>query len=112
MMRRQHLLLMLVVLCAVGEVHAQPPDATQIAQERRQAELGAPELVEVLELKPGMTLADVGSGFGAMTVVLGNWIGSRPRAHAQQNGRKMAARGGDLSRAVPKIGSLIPPMAA
>jgi len=27
-------------------------------------------------LKPGMTVADVGSGFGAMTVVLGHWIGS------------------------------------
>ena len=30
---------------------------------------------EVLELKPGMTVAAVGSGFGAMTVVLGHWIG-------------------------------------
>ena len=39
---------------------AQQPDAAQIAQERRQAELDAPKLVEVLELKPGMTVADVG----------------------------------------------------
>ena len=76
MMRRQHLLQMLVVLCTVGAVQAQQPDAAQIAQERRQAELDAPKLVEVLELKPGMTVADVGSGFGAMTVVLGHWIGS------------------------------------
>ena len=76
MMGRQHLLQMLVVLCAVGAVHAQQPDAAQIAQERRQAERDAPKLVEVLELKPGMTVADVGSGFGAMTVVLGHWIGS------------------------------------
>src|SRR5215471_10397672 len=74
-MRRQHLLQMFVVLCAVGTVQAQQPDAAQIAQERRQAELDAPKLVEVLELKPGMTVADVGSGFGAMTVVLGHWIG-------------------------------------
>src|SRR4051812_50037649 len=76
MKRRQHLLLILIVLCAAGAVHAQQPDAAQIAQERRQAELDAPTLVEVLELKPGMTVADVGSGFGAMTVVLGHWIGS------------------------------------
>jgi hypothetical protein len=62
---------MLVVLCAVGAVRAQRPDARQIAQERRQAELDAPKLVEVLQLKPGMTAADVGSGSGAMTVVLG-----------------------------------------
>ena len=76
MMRRHHVLQMLVVLCAVGAVHAQQPDAAQIAQERRQAERDVPKLVEVLELKPGMTAADVGSGFGTMTVVLGHWIGS------------------------------------
>lgn len=55
---------------------AQEPDAGQIAQERAQAERDAPPLVEVLELKPGMTVADIGSGGGAMTVVLGKWIGS------------------------------------
>ena len=59
MTRRQHLLQMIVVLCAVGAVHAQQPDAAQIAQERRQAELDAPKLVEVLELKPGMTITGV-----------------------------------------------------
>jgi SAM-dependent methyltransferase len=67
---------MLVVFCAAAAVRAQAPDAAQIKEERRQAELDAPKLVEVLELKPGMTVADVGSGFGAMTVVLGHWIGS------------------------------------
>jgi len=77
MMRLPHLLQMLVVPCAVvGLMHAQQPDAAQVAQERRQAEIDGPKLVEALELKPGMTVADVGSGFGAMTVVLGHWIGS------------------------------------
>lgn len=57
-------------------VHAQQPDARQIAQERKEAELEAPQLSQVLGLKPGMTVADVGSGGGAMTVVLGAWIGS------------------------------------
>ena len=75
MMRRKHVLQMLVLFCAAGAVHAQQPDAAQIADERRQAELDVPRLVEVLELKPGMTVADVGSGFGATTVVLGHWIG-------------------------------------
>jgi predicted methyltransferase len=49
---------------------AQPPDAKQFAQERAQAELDAPKLSAVLGLEPGMTVADVGAGFGAMTVVL------------------------------------------
>jgi len=75
MMRRLASLQILLVLCAFGTMHAQQPDDGQIAQERRQAELDAPRLVEVLELKPGMTVADVGTGFGAMTVVLGHWIG-------------------------------------
>lgn len=68
-------LLQIVLFCAVAAANAQGPDAAQVAQERRQAELDAPKLVDVLELKAGMTVADVGSGFGAMTVVLGHWIG-------------------------------------
>jgi ubiquinone/menaquinone biosynthesis C-methylase UbiE len=57
--------------------HAQQgPDARQIAQERKSAETDAPKLVELLEVKPGMTIADVGTGGGAMAVVLGHWIGS------------------------------------
>lgn len=54
----------------------QEQDAREMAQERAQAELDAPRIVDVLELKPGMTVADVGSGGGAMTVVLGKWIGT------------------------------------
>ena len=55
---------------------AQAPDAKQLAQERKQAELDVPKLVSVLELAPGMTVADVGAGNGNMSVVLGKWIGS------------------------------------
>lgn len=68
--------LTLMFALAAGLVHAQEPDARQIAQERKQAEIDLPHLVEALELKPGMTVADVGSGGGAMTVVLGHWIGN------------------------------------
>ena len=63
-----------VLLASV--LSAQEPDARQIAQERKSAEEDAPKLVEVLELKPGMAVADVGTGGGAMSVVLGHWIGS------------------------------------
>jgi len=51
---------------ATGQV----PDAKQVAQERKDAELEAPKLADVLGLKPGMTVADVGAGFGPMTVVI------------------------------------------
>jgi predicted methyltransferase len=64
------------VLLAATVLHAQQrPGAQQIAQERRQAELDAPKLVEVLELKPGMIVGDIGTGGGAMAIVLGHWIG-------------------------------------
>lgn len=75
-MRPHPALVALASVAFVVTLRAQEPDARQIAQERRQAELDAPKIVDVLELKPGMTVADVGSGGGAMTVVLGHWIGS------------------------------------
>ncbi len=64
----------LVVSAAV--LTAQQPDAKQLAQERKQAEIEVPQLVSVLELKPGMTVADVGAGNGNMSIVLGKWIGA------------------------------------
>lgn len=70
----------MVAIAAVGALHAQ--DARQIAQERAEAERDVPKLAEVLELKPGMTVADVGTGGGAMTVVLGQWLGPSGRVFA------------------------------
>lgn len=75
-MPRYAIALAVVAVALAVTVWAQEPDARQIAQERQDAEAEAPKLVEVLELKPGMTVADVGSGGGAMTVVLAKWIGS------------------------------------
>ena len=81
-----------MVLAALlsSAVLAQVPPASQTAQERRQAELDAPKLAEVLELKPGMTVADVGAGFGAMSVVLAKWIGSG-HVYATDIGEKQLA---------------------
>lgn len=77
MVMTRHLTSLVVVTIGLSvAIAAQAPDAKQIAQERAQAELDAPQLVEVLGLKPGMTVADIGSGGGAMSVVLGHWIGS------------------------------------
>lgn len=68
----------LVSVLSASILVAQPQeqDARELAQERAQAELDAPKIVDVLGLKPGMTMADVGSGGGSMTVVLGKWIGT------------------------------------
>src|SRR6478735_7158855 len=52
------------------------PEPGQVKQERARAELEVPYLVDMLRLKPGMTVADVGAGFGAHTVVLAKWIGT------------------------------------
>jgi len=55
---------------------AQDPDAKQVAQERKEAELEGPKFADVLGLKSGMNVADVGAGFGAITVVLAKSLDS------------------------------------
>jgi predicted methyltransferase len=50
--------------------------------ELKQADNDIPQLAEALELKPGMTVADVGAGFGAMTIVLSRWLGPAGRIYA------------------------------
>jgi len=72
----------LVVVALAAATVLQAQDARQIAQERRQAEADVPKLAAVLELKPGMTVADVGAGGGAMTIVFGKWIGASGRVFA------------------------------
>jgi ubiquinone/menaquinone biosynthesis C-methylase UbiE len=69
------LLLILAATCAWAALpQAQAPSAGQLAQERAQAEIEIPKLVEVLAMMPSMTVADVGAGGGAMTVVLAKWL--------------------------------------
>jgi ubiquinone/menaquinone biosynthesis C-methylase UbiE len=50
------------------------------------AELEIPELVRLLELKPGMTVADVGAGFGAWTVRFAKVVGPSGRVFATDIG--------------------------
>ena len=64
------------LLCVAPAFGQNDDYARQVAQERRQAELEAPQLADVLGLKPGMTVADIGTGGGAMAVVLARLVGS------------------------------------
>ena len=68
----------IVAALSASVLVAQPQeqDAREVAQERASAERDVPKITDVLELKPGMSVADVGSGGGAVTVVLGHWIGN------------------------------------
>ena len=75
MLRQLLLTSTLCVLVPSISLAQQFPEPGQVKQERAQAEREVPQLVEVLQLKPGMTVADVGAGFGATTVVLSKWIG-------------------------------------
>jgi precorrin-6B methylase 2 len=50
------------------------------------AEAEVPQLVTLLELKPGMTVADVGAGFGAWTTRFASWIGPNGRVYATDLG--------------------------
>jgi predicted methyltransferase len=73
-----------VIGLALAFVSVLPLAAQQRAssQELKQAPIEAPLLAEVLELKPGMIVGDVGAGFGAMTVVLSEWLGPSGHVYA------------------------------
>jgi predicted methyltransferase len=55
------------------------------------SELEVPQLVELLELKPGMTVADVGAGFGAWTMRFSRFIGPKGRVYATDIGAPQLA---------------------
>jgi ubiquinone/menaquinone biosynthesis C-methylase UbiE len=55
------------------------------------AEVEVPQLVELLELEPGMTVADVGAGFGAWTMRFSRWLGPSGRVYATDIGAAQLA---------------------
>jgi cyclopropane fatty-acyl-phospholipid synthase-like methyltransferase len=82
-MNRAILTIALVLFfCAPGA--AQQTGLTDAQQ--KSAEIEVPRLVQLLELKPGMTMADVGAGFGAWTMRFARWIGPEGRVYATDIG--------------------------
>jgi predicted methyltransferase len=65
--------------------------ATAVRQEREQAAREVPQLAELLGLKPGMIVADVGAGGGAVSVVMAKWLGPAGRVYATDIGAQQLA---------------------
>jgi predicted methyltransferase len=75
--------------CIVGLLFALPTalgsqqrPAGVVRQERELAAREVPPLAELFALKPGMIVADVGAGGGAMTVAMAKWLGPGGRVYA------------------------------
>lgn len=81
--------LLLLLLLFVSEVGAQQTGLTDA--QLKSAAIEVPQLVELLELKPGMAVADVGAGFGAWTTGLSRWIGPAGRVYATDIGAAQLA---------------------
>ena len=88
-----------LVLLFVSPVRSQQTGLT--AAHIASAEREVPALVTLLELKPGMTVADVGAGFGAWTVQFAKALGPTGRVYANDIG---AAQLGALREQVARDG--------
>jgi ubiquinone/menaquinone biosynthesis C-methylase UbiE len=60
-------------------------------QQIRTADEEVPRLADLLELKPGMTVADVGAGFGAWSMRFARWLGPSGRVYATDVGAAQLA---------------------
>lgn len=91
-MRKVATVTALVVLLFTSLVAQQPQGQQGLTDAMVQtAAREVPQLVTLLELKPGMTVADVGAGFGAWTVAFAKWIGPSGRVYATDVGDKQLA---------------------
>jgi len=83
---------LVLALFATLAAQQQPgPDGGATEAQLKAAEGEVPQLVTLLELKPGMTVADVGAGFGAWTISFSKWIGPTGRVYASDIGTQQLA---------------------
>jgi precorrin-6B methylase 2 len=86
-MRRSLAVLVAVVgLCVAlaGQQVPGPQGATEA--QVKSAQIEVPRLLTILELKPGMIVADIGAGFGAWTVAFARALGPSGRVYASDIG--------------------------
>ena len=67
------------------------PDGGATEAQLRSAEVEVPRLVKLFELEPGMTVADVGAGFGAWTIALSRSVGPTGRVYTSDIGEQQLA---------------------
>jgi precorrin-6B methylase 2 len=85
-------LLLSLVIATLGIPYASAQQTALTDAQIKSAEVEIPQLVQVLGLKPGMTVADVGAGFGAWTTRLSRWIGPAGRVYATDIGGPQLAQ--------------------
>ena len=84
-----HRLLAAVFLFWTAGAAAQQTGLTDAQLKSAEAEV--PQLMQLLELKPGMTIADVGAGFGAWTTHFSRAIGPTGKVYATDIGAPQLA---------------------
>jgi predicted methyltransferase len=85
-----------IAVAACAQIVAQQ---TRLSDEQiKSAEVEVPRLVELLELKPGMAVADVGAGFGAWTMRFAREVGPTGRVYATDLGAAQLAALRDVTR--------------
>jgi ubiquinone/menaquinone biosynthesis C-methylase UbiE len=78
---------LVLLLCVAGSGQQTGLTDAQI----RSADIEVPQLVQLLELEPGMAVADVGAGFGAWTMRFARWLGPAGRVYATDVGAAQIA---------------------
>jgi ubiquinone/menaquinone biosynthesis C-methylase UbiE len=78
-----------LALVLLAPVAAQQTGLTEA--QIKSAEREVPELAKLFDLKPGMTVADVGAGFGAWTVQFAKLVGPSGRVYATDIGESQLA---------------------
>src|SRR5688572_18956630 len=89
MLTKYAITLLSVCLLCLCELGAQQTALTE--GQLKAAEIEVPQLVELLELKPGMAIGDVGAGFGAWTMRFSKWTGPAGRVYATDIGAPQLA---------------------
>jgi ubiquinone/menaquinone biosynthesis C-methylase UbiE len=74
---------------AIGHLAAQQTALTE--GQIKTAAQEVPRLVELMELKPGMSVGDVGAGFGAWSMAFARWTGPSGRVYATDLGAAQLA---------------------